>query len=174
MDTDNQLASWPVLPALVARIEAAVRACRAQDPFLPIHIVVPNHVLGTLLARALFVDTGYLSIHVELPHEFAWSVAARDSLGAGLLPVPEEVDLAIVLNAAAAAVTDASTPDYLKRAVQMPGLRRLHFARSATARLQRSIRSHSRRSSRTRRMVTKCACSRALRTATRRHSARHS
>ena len=61
------------------------------------------------------------AIHVELPHEFAWSIAARESLGLGLLPVPEEVDLAIVLNASTAAVSDASTPNYLERAVQMPG-----------------------------------------------------
>ena len=118
---EEQLALWPVLPALVTRIEAAVRTCRAADPFLPIHVLVPNHVVGTLLARSLFADTGYLAIHVELPHEFAWSVAARESLGAGLLPVPEEVDLAIILNAAAAAVANASTPDYLKCAVQTPG-----------------------------------------------------
>ena len=108
MSTLGESASWPVLPALVARIEAAIRGFRTVDPFLPIHVLVPNHVLGTLLARALFADTGYLAIHVELPYEFAWSVAARDSLGAGLLPVPEEVDLAIVLNAAAAAVAEAS------------------------------------------------------------------
>jgi ATP-dependent helicase/nuclease subunit B len=121
MDTDEQLLSWPVLPALVARAEAAVRQCRAADPYLPIHIVVPNHVLGTLLARALFPDTGYLAIHVQLPHEFAWSIAGRASLAAGLLPVPEEVDLAIVLKAAATAVAEPATPDYLKRAVPMPG-----------------------------------------------------
>ncbi len=113
--------AWPVLPALVTRVEAAVRRCRAADPFLPIHVLVPNHVLGTLLARALFADTGYLAIHVELPHEFAWNIAARENLAAGLLPVPEEVDLAIVLSAAAAAVSDASAPDYLRRAVPMPG-----------------------------------------------------
>ena len=117
----KQFAPWPVLPALVVRVEAAVRTFRAADPFLPVHIVVPNHVLGTLLARALFADTGYLAIHVELPHEFAWSIAARQCLSAGLLPVPEDVDLAIVLKAAAAAVADASTPEYLKRAVPMPG-----------------------------------------------------
>ena len=99
----KQFASWPVLPALVARLEAAVRTFRAADPFLPVHIVVPNHVLGTLLSRALFADTGYLAIHLELPHEFAWSISARECLSAGLLPVPEEVDLAIVLKAAAAA-----------------------------------------------------------------------
>lgn len=113
--------SWPVGPALVTRVEAAIRTFRAADPFLPVHILVPNHVLGTLLSRALFADTGYLAIHVELPHEFAWSVASRDSLAAGLLTVPEEVDLAIVLEAAAAAVSEASTPDYLKLAVPMPG-----------------------------------------------------
>lgn len=121
MNADEQLVSWPVLPALVAGVEAAVRKCRAADPFLPVYVLVPNRVLGTLLARALFADTGYLAIHVELPYEFAWRVAARDCLAAGLLPVPEEVDLAIVLNAAAAAVSEASTPDYLKQAVQMPG-----------------------------------------------------
>ena len=91
------------------------------DPFLPIHLIVPNHVLGTLLSRALFADTGYVAIHVELSHEFAWNVVAHESLGSGLLPVPDEVDLAIVLNAAAGAVSDASTPEYLKRAVPMPG-----------------------------------------------------
>ncbi len=121
MNTAEPLASWPVLPALVTRVEAAIRTCRATEPFLPIHVLVPNHVLGTLLARALFADKGYLAIHVELPHEFAWSIAARDSLAAGLLPVPEEVDLAIVLKAADAAVADAATPDYLTRAVPMPG-----------------------------------------------------
>ena len=121
MSGEEQFASWPVSPSLVSRVETSIRNFRASDPFLPIHVLVPNHVLGTLLARALFADTGYLAIHVELPYEFAWSVAARDSLGAGLLPVPEEVDLAIVLNAAAGAVAEVSTPDYLKRAVEMPG-----------------------------------------------------
>lgn len=121
MNSYAQVPSWPVVPALVALVEAAILAFRAADPFLPIHIVVPNHVLGTLLSRAIFADTGYLAIHVELPHEFAWSLAARECLTAGLLPVPEDVDLAIVLNAAATAVADQSTPDYLKRAVPMPG-----------------------------------------------------
>ena len=44
-----------------------------------------------------------------------------EELHAGLLPVPEDVDLAIVLKAAAAAVSDKSTPDYLRRAAPMPG-----------------------------------------------------
>ena len=67
---------WPVQPALVARIEAAIRTFRAADPFLPIHVIVSNHVLATLLGRSLFTDTGYLAIDVQLPHEFAWSVTA--------------------------------------------------------------------------------------------------
>lgn len=121
VDLSREAQAWPVLPVLVARIEATVLQFRAADPFLPVHLLVPNHVLGTLLARSLFADTGYLAIHVELPHEFAWSIAARECLSAGLLPVPEEVDLAIVLKAAAAAVADASTPEYLKCAIPMPG-----------------------------------------------------
>jgi len=40
-----------------------------------------------LLAPSLFTDTGNLAIHVELPHEFAWSIAAWESVGAGLLLV---------------------------------------------------------------------------------------
>ncbi|OFW34760.1 MAG: hypothetical protein A3F70_07245 [Acidobacteria bacterium RIFCSPLOWO2_12_FULL_67_14] len=118
---ESEVLAWPVLPGLVARVEAAVRTFRAANPFLPVHLLVPNHVLGTLLARSIFAGTGYLAIHVELPHEFAWSIAARESLAVGLLPVPEEVDLAIVLSAATGAVSDPSTRDYLKRAVQMPG-----------------------------------------------------
>ena len=43
---------WPVQPALVARIEAAIRTFRAADPFLPIHVIVSNHVLGPLLITA--------------------------------------------------------------------------------------------------------------------------
>ena len=119
--SETESTVWPVQPALVARIEAAIRTFRAADPFLPIHVIVSNHVLGTLLGRSLFADTGYLAIEVQLPHEFAWSVTARESLHAGLLPVPEDVDLAIVLKAAATAVSDKSTPDYLRRAAPMPG-----------------------------------------------------
>jgi hypothetical protein len=58
---------WPVQPALVARIEAAIRQFRAADPFLPIHVIVSNHVLGTLLGCSLFADTVYLAIEVQLP-----------------------------------------------------------------------------------------------------------
>ncbi len=53
-----QTSSWPVLPALVSRVEAAVRTFRAADAFLPVHVIVPNHVVGTLLSRALFAGTG--------------------------------------------------------------------------------------------------------------------
>lgn len=63
---DESSNSWSVLPALVTRVEAAIRKFRADDPFRPIRVLVPNHVLGTLLSRAPFADTGYLAIHVEL------------------------------------------------------------------------------------------------------------
>jgi hypothetical protein len=121
MLTTASVVSGPVVQALVARVESAILAMRADDHFRPVHVLVPNHVLGTLLSRALFAETGYLGIHCELPHEFAWRVAATACLTEGLLPVPEEVDLAIVLSAASKAVEDEDTPDYLRRAVQMPG-----------------------------------------------------
>jgi hypothetical protein len=120
MPTTQHSLSWPVSPELVAQIETAIRKQRARNPFLPIHVIVPNHVLATLLERALFEDAGYVAVHIELAHEFAWRVAGRRAVADGLLPIPEEVDLAIVLSAAAVSVTEA-TPDYLKRAVQMSG-----------------------------------------------------
>lgn len=121
MLTEASVVSGPIAQALVARVESAILAMRADDPFRPVHVLVPNHVLGTLFARSLFAGTGYLAIYCELPHEFAWRVAATDCLTEGVLPVPEEVDLAIVLSAAAQAVEGEGTPDYLRRAVQMPG-----------------------------------------------------
>lgn len=63
MTTVGQLSSWPVSSALVARVEATIGTLREADRFLPIHVLVPHHALGTLLSRALFADTGYLAIH---------------------------------------------------------------------------------------------------------------
>ena len=149
---------WPVQPALVARIEAAIRKFRASDPFLPIHVIVSNHVLGTLLGRSLFADAGYLAIEVQLPHEFAWSLAAQESLHSGLLPVPEDVDLAIVLKAAATAVSDKSTPDYLRNAAPMPGFASAASVHFATSRVRMSRRRRSRPSPGARRTATRSAC----------------
>lgn len=72
MLTEASVISSLILPALVARVESAILAMRADDPFRPVHVLVPNHVLGTLLSRALFAETGYLGIYIDLPHEFAW------------------------------------------------------------------------------------------------------
>ena len=121
MPSNLAVVSGPIIQDLVARIEAAIVSMRADDPFRPVHVLVPNHVLGTLLSRALFPETGYLAIYCELPHEFAWRFASKTCLVEGFLPVPEEVDLAIVLSAAATAVEQEDTPEYLKRAVRMPG-----------------------------------------------------
>ena len=59
--------SAPIIQDLVARIEAAIVSMRADDPFRPMHVLIANHVLGTLLSRALFPETGYLGIYCELP-----------------------------------------------------------------------------------------------------------
>jgi RecB family exonuclease len=109
-----------VSPELVAQVEAAIQEHRKRDAFLPIHVIVPNNVLATLLGRALFADTGSLAVHVDLPHELAWRIAGQRALAEGLLPTPEEVDVATVLSAAAAAVS-TETPEYLRGAVEMTG-----------------------------------------------------
>ena len=107
---------------------------RAADALLPIHVIVPNHVLATLLERALFSDTGYIAVHVEMPHEFAWRIARDRALAEGFLPTPEDVDVAIVLSAAAGSVS-AKTPDYLRNAVEMSGFApaALHTLRALSA-----------------------------------------
>src|SRR5688572_25350786 len=111
---------WPIAPELVGHVESAIQKQRQRDPLLPVHVIVSNHVLGTLLQRALFSDSGYLAVHIEMPHEFAWRIAGPLALAEGLLPTPEEVDVAIVLRAAAASVSK-ETADYLKSAVEMTG-----------------------------------------------------
>ena len=120
MPATKRSLSWPVSPELVAQVEAAIRKQRSGNALLPIHVIVPNHVLATLLERGLFDDTGYVAIHVEIPYEFAWRVAGPRALAEGLLRIPEEVDLAIVLSAAAASISKA-TPDYLTHAVGLSG-----------------------------------------------------
>lgn len=104
MVTHSAIDSGPLPWALVAQVEAAIVALRTDDIFRPVHVLVPNHVLGAHLARSLFADTGYLAVHCALPHEFAWRLASQPCVVDGLLPVPEEVDLAIILSAAAQAV----------------------------------------------------------------------
>jgi ATP-dependent helicase/nuclease subunit B len=113
--------AWPVQPALVDALESAILRCREANSILPVHVLVPNHVLGTLLGRALFAETGYLGIYLELPYEFAWRVAATACLREGLLPVPDEVDEAIISQASHAAVAEGATLDVLRQAVRMPG-----------------------------------------------------
>ena len=112
--------AWPVSPELVAQVETAIQTQRAGDSLLSIHVIVPNHVLATLLERAVFGESGYLAIHVEMAHEFAWRIAAHRALAEGFLQIPEDVDLAIVLGAAAGSVSN-ETPEYLKDAVEMAG-----------------------------------------------------
>ncbi|MGE3843071.1 MAG: hypothetical protein AB7I50_15970 [Vicinamibacterales bacterium] len=55
MLTEASVESGSILQALVARVEAAVLALRADDAFRPVHFLVPNHVRGTALCRLLKV-----------------------------------------------------------------------------------------------------------------------
>jgi hypothetical protein len=71
MRSNLAVVSGPIVHDLVARIEAGIVSMRVEDRSRPVHVSVPNHVLGTLLSRALFPQTGYLGIYCELPHELA-------------------------------------------------------------------------------------------------------
>jgi len=61
-------------------LEDAVRTLRAGSPFLPVAVVVPNHLLGVWLSRSIFKDTGHMAIEFVLAHELAWKVAAPSLL----------------------------------------------------------------------------------------------
>lgn len=109
--------------SLVAGIEDVVRGLRVGDPFRPVHVLVPNHVLGGLLSCALFRETDCFGICCELPHAFAWRIAATECLVDWLLSVPEESDLAIDLAAEAQAVDAEGTLKYPRHALAHAGLR---------------------------------------------------
>jgi len=102
-------------------LEHAVRTLRAANPFLPVAVVVPNHLLGVWLSRSIFRDTGHMAIEFVLAHELAWKVAAPSLLCEGRARLPENVGLAVLLGAIPGAVADASTPDYLREAVGTAG-----------------------------------------------------
>jgi hypothetical protein len=102
-------------------LEARIRELRRGNAFLPVAVVVPSHLLGGWLAPRLFAETGHLGISFLLLPELAWRVAEGRALAAGLGPVPENVDLALVLASAADAARPAETPVYLKAAVEKAG-----------------------------------------------------
>lgn len=117
-------------------IEDAVRRVRAGNPLLPVAVVVPSHLLGHWLNPRLFADTGHLAIDFVLLPELAWRAAEPKLLPQGRGPVPENVDLALLLATAAEAVKAPGTPDYLRDATAMRGfgpaaLRTLHDLASA-------------------------------------------
>lgn len=103
------------------RLEGAVLTLRAGNPFLPVQVVVPNHLLGVWLSRSIFRDTGHMAIEFVLAHELAWKVAAPSLLREGRTRVPESVGLAILLGAIPEAVAHESTPGYLRGAVKTAG-----------------------------------------------------
>ena len=80
---------------LLPTLEATIRTLRATNPLLPIHVVVPSHLLGVWLTPRLFADTGHLGIDFVLLPELAWKVAAPRVLVEGRTRIPENVDLAL-------------------------------------------------------------------------------
>ena len=106
---------------LTRAVEAAVRHVRSGNPLLPVSVVVPSPLVGQWLGARLFADTGHLAIEFLSLHELAWRVAAPSLLAQGRARVPESVDLALLLAAAAEAVAAPATPDYLRAAVAMRG-----------------------------------------------------
>ncbi len=102
-------------------LERAVRALRADDAFLPVTVIVPNHLLGLSLSRSIFPDTGHMAIDFALAHETAWRVAAPGLLSQGRARVPENVGMALLLAAIPEAVAHKDTPDYLRTAARTAG-----------------------------------------------------
>ena len=116
---------------LLPGLEATIRTLRATDPLLPIHVVVPSHLLGAWLTPRLFPETGHLGVHFLELHELAWTVAAPRVLVEGRSRIPENVDLALLLAEAGEAAKAEGTPDDLKEASRMAG-----FAPAALRTLQ--------------------------------------
>ena len=102
-------------------LERSIRDLRADDPLLPVAVVVPNHLLGVWLSQRLFADTGHMAIDFVLAHELAWRVAAPGLLREGRARVPENVGLALLLGAIPEAIAHPDTPDYLREAAETAG-----------------------------------------------------
>ena len=83
---------------LVTAVEAAVGTVRAASPFLPVTVVVPSRLLGLWLGPRLFAGTGHIAIDFALLPEVAWRVAAPRLALQGQRPIPENVDLALLLS----------------------------------------------------------------------------
>jgi hypothetical protein len=102
-------------------LEDAIRTLRAEKAFLPVAVVVPQHLFGVWLGRSIFRDTGHMAIEFVLPHELAWKVAAPGLLREGRARLPENVGLAMLLGAIPDAVAEPATPEYLREAVTTAG-----------------------------------------------------
>jgi hypothetical protein len=102
-------------------LEAAIRSLRADDPFRPVAVLVPNHLLGVWLSRSIFAETGHMAIEFMLAHELAWRIAAPGLLSDGRATMPENVGLALLLGAIPEAVEKTDTPDYLRAAATTAG-----------------------------------------------------
>ena len=102
-------------------LERVIRDLRADEPLLPVVVVVPNHLLGVWLNQRLFAETGHMAIDFTLAHELAWRVAAPGLLREGRTRLPENVGLALLLAAIPEAIAHPDTPDYLRDAARTAG-----------------------------------------------------
>ncbi len=102
-------------------LERVIRELRADEPLLPVVVVVPSRLLGVWLNQRLFADTGHMAIDFTLAHELAWRVAAPALLREGRSRVPESVGLALLLGAIPEAIAHPDTPEYLREAVRTAG-----------------------------------------------------
>jgi HAD superfamily hydrolase (TIGR01549 family) len=102
-------------------LERVIRELRADEPLLPVVLIVPNRLLGVWLNQRLFVDTGHMAIDFMLAHELAWRVAAPALLREGRSRVPENVGLALLLGEIPEAIAHPDTPAYLREAARTAG-----------------------------------------------------
>lgn len=106
------------LPRLV---EAAVARLRADDPLLPVTVVVPSPLLGTWLSREVFAERGHFGIDWVVAAELAWRLAMPGLLAEGRTRVPENADRAVLMAAMPEALAGGQTPDYLRTAADTAG-----------------------------------------------------
>jgi hypothetical protein len=73
-------------------LEDAIRTLRAENPLLPVAVVVPQHLFGVRLGRSIFRDTGHMAIEFVLPHEHPYELGVgQEELKAWLETVAQVV-----------------------------------------------------------------------------------
>lgn len=102
-------------------VEMAVLQVRAGDALRPVSVVVPSPLLGTWLSREVFAERGHVGIDFVAVHELAWRIAIPALLAGGRSRVPENADLALLLETIPGAIAVGETPSYLRDAAETSG-----------------------------------------------------